>query len=86
MPHVIVKLYSGRSEQQKAKIADEVTKLSEAIRDFLDILRSQPRVLAIARKELVDIKTEFAGVLERGRSTHDAATAPATAQPGTVAS
>jgi 4-oxalocrotonate tautomerase len=26
MPHVIVKLDSGRSEQQKAKLADEVTK------------------------------------------------------------
>ena len=26
MPHVIVKLLSGRSEQQKAKIAEEVTK------------------------------------------------------------
>jgi 4-oxalocrotonate tautomerase len=26
MPHVIVKLLSGRSEQQKAKIAAEVTK------------------------------------------------------------
>lgn len=26
MPHVIVKLLSGRSEQQKARIADEVTK------------------------------------------------------------
>jgi 4-oxalocrotonate tautomerase len=26
MPHVIVKLQSGRSEQQKAKIADEITK------------------------------------------------------------
>ena len=26
MPHVIVKLYTGRSEQQKAKIAEEVTK------------------------------------------------------------
>ena len=26
MPHVIVKLYAGRSEQQKAKIAEEVTK------------------------------------------------------------
>jgi 4-oxalocrotonate tautomerase len=26
MPHVIVKLYSGRSEQQKARIAEEVTK------------------------------------------------------------
>ena len=26
MPHVIVKLQSGRSEQQKAKITEEVTK------------------------------------------------------------
>lgn len=27
MPHVIVKLLSGRSEQQKARIAEEVTKV-----------------------------------------------------------
>jgi 4-oxalocrotonate tautomerase len=26
MPHVIVKLYAGRSEQQKAKLAEDVTK------------------------------------------------------------
>ena len=26
MPHVIIKLLSGRSEHQKARIADEVTK------------------------------------------------------------
>jgi len=26
MPHVIVKLYAGRSEQQKARLAEEVTK------------------------------------------------------------
>jgi 4-oxalocrotonate tautomerase len=26
MPHVIIKLLSGRSEQQKARIAEEVTK------------------------------------------------------------
>jgi len=26
MPHVIVKLYSGRSDQQKAKLAEEITK------------------------------------------------------------
>jgi phenylpyruvate tautomerase PptA (4-oxalocrotonate tautomerase family) len=26
MPHVIVKLQSGRSEQQKAKLAEEITK------------------------------------------------------------
>jgi 4-oxalocrotonate tautomerase len=26
MPHVIVKLHSGRTEQQKARLAEEVTK------------------------------------------------------------
>jgi len=26
MPHVIVKMYSGRSEQQKSKLAEEITK------------------------------------------------------------
>jgi len=26
MPHVIVKLYSGRTEQQKASLAEQVTK------------------------------------------------------------
>ncbi|MBV9248579.1 MAG: tautomerase family protein [Acetobacteraceae bacterium] len=26
MPHVIVKLHSGRSEQQKTKLAEEITK------------------------------------------------------------
>jgi len=45
----------GRDE-----LADEVTKLGEAIRDYLDILRSRGRVLAIVRKELDDIRAEFA--------------------------
>jgi 4-oxalocrotonate tautomerase len=27
MPHVIVKLYSGRSEQQKKKLAEDITKV-----------------------------------------------------------
>jgi len=26
MPHVIVKMYPGRSEQQKARLAEEITK------------------------------------------------------------
>jgi 4-oxalocrotonate tautomerase len=26
MPHVIVKMYAGRSEQEKAKLAEEITK------------------------------------------------------------
>lgn len=32
MPHVIVKLYSGRSDQDKARLADEITK---AVRTLL---------------------------------------------------
>ena len=26
MPHVIIKMYSGRTEEQKARVAEEVTK------------------------------------------------------------
>jgi len=44
----------GRDE-----IGDEVTKLGAAIADYLDILRSRGRVLAIIRDELNDIKNEF---------------------------
>src|SRR5476649_163025 len=45
----------GRDE-----IGDEVRKLGEAIKDYLDILRSRARVLQIVRTELEEIKTEFA--------------------------
>jgi len=45
----------GRDE-----IADEAAKLGESIRDYLDILRSRPRVLQIIRDELGKIKDEFA--------------------------
>jgi DNA gyrase subunit A len=45
----------GRDE-----IADEVAKLGEAIKDYLDILRSRPRVLTIVKDELKAIKEEFA--------------------------
>jgi 4-oxalocrotonate tautomerase len=31
MPHVIVKLYPGRSDQQKTRLADEITKAVVAI-------------------------------------------------------
>lgn len=33
MPHVIVKLYPGRSEQQKARLAEEITKAVIACAD-----------------------------------------------------
>jgi DNA gyrase subunit A len=45
----------GRDE-----IADEVNRLAVSITDFLEILRSRPRVLSIVRDELVAIKEEFA--------------------------
>ncbi|HEY2446558.1 MAG TPA: DNA gyrase subunit A [Rhizomicrobium sp.] len=45
----------GRDE-----LAQEVGKLGEAIRDYLEILRSRPRVLGIVREELEGIKMDFA--------------------------
>ncbi|MEE8438436.1 MAG: DNA gyrase subunit A [Micropepsaceae bacterium] len=45
----------GRDE-----IGDEVKKLGEAIVDYLDILRSRPRVLEFIKKELMDVRAEFA--------------------------
>ncbi|MBU6445639.1 MAG: DNA gyrase subunit A [Alphaproteobacteria bacterium] len=45
----------GRDE-----IGDEVKKLAEAIQDYLDILKSRPRMLGIIREELVAIRAEFA--------------------------
>ncbi|MDE3115413.1 MAG: DNA gyrase subunit A [Pseudomonadota bacterium] len=45
----------GRDE-----IGDEVKKLAEAIQDYLDILRSRPRMLGIIREELAAIRAEFA--------------------------
>jgi DNA gyrase subunit A len=45
----------GRDE-----IGEEVRKLGEAIKDYLEILRSRPRVLQIIRGELEETRTEFA--------------------------
>jgi DNA gyrase subunit A len=45
----------GRDE-----ISDEATKLGLAIQDYLDILRSRPRVMQIIREELGKIRDEFA--------------------------
>jgi DNA gyrase subunit A len=43
-----------------SEIAEEVGKLGASITDYLDILRSRPRVLAIVRQELSDLRNEFA--------------------------
>ncbi len=45
----------GRDE-----IADELDKLADEITDYLDILRSRARILAIAKDELLAVKKEFA--------------------------
>jgi DNA gyrase subunit A len=45
----------GRDE-----IGNEAKGLSEAIRDYLDILGSRPRVMSIIRDELADVKARFA--------------------------
>ncbi len=45
----------GRDE-----ISDEMTRLGAAIAEYLDILRSRPRVLAIVVDELSSIRAEFA--------------------------
>jgi DNA gyrase subunit A len=45
----------GRDE-----IGDEVKKLGEAIKDYLDILSSRPRVLSIIKAELTEVREEYA--------------------------
>lgn len=45
----------GRDE-----IGEEVKKLSEAIKDYLDILSSRPRVLSIITEELTAVRDEYA--------------------------
>ncbi|MFQ5535651.1 MAG: DNA gyrase subunit A [Sphingomonadales bacterium] len=41
-------------------IGDELKKLGEKIADFLDLLRSRERLMAVLRDELVEIKEQFA--------------------------
>jgi DNA gyrase subunit A len=43
-----------------SEISAEVEKLGVAIADYLDILRSRPRVLAIVRGELAEVRGNFA--------------------------
>ena len=46
MPHVIVKLYSGRSEQQKALLADAVT------RAVMDTLKLGEELVSVAIEDV----------------------------------
>jgi 4-oxalocrotonate tautomerase len=46
MPHVIVKLYPGRSEEQKIKLADEIVK------DVVDIAKCDEKSVSVAFEEI----------------------------------
>jgi 4-oxalocrotonate tautomerase len=46
MPHVIVKLYPGRSEQQKTRLAEEIVK------DVVAILKSEGKSVSVAIEEV----------------------------------
>ena len=46
MPHVIVKLYPGRSEEQKTKLADEIVK------DVVAIAKCEEKSVSVAFEEV----------------------------------
>jgi 4-oxalocrotonate tautomerase len=46
MPHVIVKLYPGRSEEQKIKLADEIAK------DVVTIAKCDEKSVSVAFEEI----------------------------------
>lgn len=46
MPHVIVKLYPGRSEEQKKKLADEIAK------DVVAIAKCDEKSVSVAFEEI----------------------------------
>jgi 4-oxalocrotonate tautomerase len=49
MPHVIVKLWPGKSEQQKARLAEAITK------NVMDIFQCGEQWVSVA---IVDVKSE----------------------------
>jgi len=46
MPHVIVKLYPGRSEQQKIRLAEQITK------DVVEIIKCDESSVSVAIEEI----------------------------------
>jgi 4-oxalocrotonate tautomerase len=46
MPHVIVKLYPGRSEQKKARLAEEIVK------DLVAIAKCEEKSVSVAIEEI----------------------------------
>ncbi len=46
MPHIIVKLYPGKSEQQKQELADDIVK------DVMRVLQSREGAISVAFEEV----------------------------------
>jgi 4-oxalocrotonate tautomerase len=46
MPHVIVKLYPGRSDEQKKQLSDEIVK------DVVSIAKCEEKVVSVAIEEI----------------------------------
>lgn len=46
MPHVIVKLYPGRSEQQKIRLAEQI------VNDVVDIIKCDESSVSVAIEEI----------------------------------
>ena len=46
MPHIIVKLYPGRSEQQKKQLTDEIVK------DVVTIAKCEEKTVSVAFEEI----------------------------------
>src|SRR5690606_4682488 len=44
----------------REEVAEELNKLADSIRDYLDILRSRPRLLGIVKDELRAVREQFA--------------------------
>lgn len=46
MPHITIKLFPGKSEQQKKELADEIVK------DFIQLLQYREEALSVAIEEV----------------------------------
>ena len=46
MPHIIVKLYPGRSEEQKKQLANQIVK------DVVEIAKCEEKVVSVAFEEI----------------------------------
>ncbi len=46
MPHIIVKLYPGRSQEQKKQLANEIVK------DVVEIAKCEEKVVSVAFEEI----------------------------------